>query len=234
MSRILGIIPARGGSKGIKKKNIKIIAGKPLIQWTIDVARQSKYISELIVSTEDTEIANLSLQLGASVPFLRPTSLACDDSKTIDVINYVVDKLETDYNKFFDYIIILQPTSPLRTLNQIDDAVEMILKDKAADSLVSCIKVPHIFHPESIMKLNENNYLENYTLNKMLPTRRQDKSVLFARNGAAIYITKRNKIKEFIFGGNLLCYEMPIDCSIDIDNMEDFVTAEKYLLKRGV
>ena len=232
MIRILGVIPARGGSKGIKRKNIKNIAGKPLIQWTIDVAKKSNYITELVVSTEDSEIASLSLELGATVPFLRPDSLANDDSKTIDVVNYVVDRLESEYNKYFDYIIILQPTSPLRTLSHINEAIQMILNDKSADSLVSCIKVPHIFHPDSIMMLNEKNYLENFTLDKTLPSRRQDKSTLFARNGAAIYITKRNKIKDFIFGGNLLCYEMPIECSIDIDDIEDFVTAEKYLLNR--
>jgi len=232
MIRILGVIPARGGSKGIKRKNIKNIAGKPLIQWTIDVAKKSNYITELVVSTEDSEIASLSLELGATVPFLRPDSLASDDSKTIDVVNYVVDRLESECNKYFDYIIILQPTSPLRTLSHINEAIQMILNDKSADSLVSCIKVPHIFHPDSIMMLNEKNYLENFTLDKTLPSRRQDKSTLFARNGAAIYITKRNKIKDFIFGGNLLCYEMPIECSIDIDDIEDFVTAEKYLLNR--
>lgn len=232
MHKILAVIPARGGSKGILRKNIKNIAGKPLIQWTIEAALNSNYINEIIVSTEDEEIAQISTSLGVNVPFLRPLELANDNSKTIDVINHLLGKLELEYNKYFDIILILQPTSPLRTSKQIDQAINLFLSDKSADSLVSCVKVPHIFHPESLMKLSSNNYLESYIIGNNPPTRRQDKSILYARNGAAIYLTKRDKISEFIFGGNLICFEMDEVDSIDIDTMEDFIKAENILLGR--
>ena len=154
MKEFLVIIPARGGSKGIEKKNIKLISGKPLIVWTIESALKSKYISQVYVSTDDQEIAKISKKHGAKVPFYRPKALAKDDSKTIDCVNHMLNNLETDEIKF-DYIIILQPTSPLRTHNHINQAIEMILTDKDADSLVSCVEVPHIFHPESVMVYNK-------------------------------------------------------------------------------
>lgn len=232
MNKILAVIPARGGSKGILRKNIKNIAGKPLIQWTIDAALKSKYIDEIIVSTEDEEIAKISASLGVNVPFLRPKELAGDKSKTIDVINHLLNKLELEYNKYFDLILILQPTSPLRTSKHIDEAISFFLSDKSADSLVSCVKVPHIFHPESLMKLSSNNYLESYIVSNNPPFRRQDKSELYARNGAAIYLTRRDKISKFIFGGNLICFEMDEVDSIDIDTLEDFNMAENILLGR--
>jgi CMP-N,N'-diacetyllegionaminic acid synthase len=232
MNKILAVIPARGGSKGVFRKNVKNIAGKPLIQWTIEAALESKYIDEIIVSTEDEEIAQISANLGAKVPFLRPPDLARDNSKTIDVINHLLVKLELEYNKYFDIILILQPTSPLRTSKHIDQAISFFLLDKSADSLVSCVKVPHIFHPESLMKLSSNNYLESYIVNSNPPFRRQDKSELYARNGAAIYLTRREKISEFIFGGNLICFEMDEVDSIDIDTLEDFNNAENLLRAR--
>lgn len=232
MNKILAVIPARGGSKGILRKNIKNIAGKPLIQWTIEAALYSNYIHEIIVSTDDEEIAQLSTSLGVDVPFLRPLELAKDNSRTIDVINHLLGKLELEYNKYFDIILVLQPTSPLRTSKQIDKAINLFLSHKSADSLVSCVKVPHIFHPESLMKINSNNYLESYIISNNPPSRRQDKSDLYARNGAAIYLTKRDKISEFIFGGNLICFEMDEVDSIDIDTIEDFIKAENILLDR--
>ena len=231
MKEFLVIIPARGGSKGIEKKNIKLISGKPLIVWTIESALKSKYISQVYVSTDDREIAKISKKHGAKVPFYRPKALAKDDSKTIDCVNHMLNNLETDEIKF-DYIIILQPTSPLRTHNHINQAIEMILTDKDADSLVSCVEVPHIFHPESVMVYNKKKYLEPFLSKIKYSTRRQDKSQVFSRNGAAIYITKRNKISDYIYGGNLICYKMSLSDSVDIDNMNDFRIAEQKLNAR--
>mgnify|MGYP001178832975 CR=1 FL=1 len=228
MKNFFVIIPARGGSKGIINKNIKLISGKPLIAWTIENALKSKYINEVYVSTDCNQIAKISEKYGAKVPFLRPKNLAKDDSKTIDCINHMVDKLDPNETKF-DYIIILQPTSPLRNNIHINEAIEMIIKDNNADSLVSCVKVPHIFHPESVMIYNDKKYLKPFLDKIEYPTRRQEKSDIYSRNGAAIYITKRNKIKTYIYGGKLICYEMSFSDSVDIDDMNDFKIAEKKL-----
>ncbi len=228
MKNFLVIIPARGGSKGIINKNIKSISGKPLIVWTIENALKSKYIDDVYVSTDCDKIAKISEKYGAIVPFFRPKNLAKDDSKTIDCINHMVNKLDPNETKF-DYIIILQPTSPLRNNIHIDEAIEMIIKDKNADSLVSCIKVPHIFHPDSVMVYDDKKYLRPFLDKNEYATRRQDKSNIYSRNGAAIYITKRNKIKTYIYGGNLICYEMSMNDSVDIDNINDFKIAEKKL-----
>ena len=175
MKNFLVIIPARGGSKGIIDKNIKLISGKPLIAWTIENAIKSKYIDDVYVSTDCDKIAKISEKYGALVPFFRPKNLAKDDSKTIDCINHMVNNLDPNETKF-DYILILQPTSPLRNNIHIDEAIEMIIKDKNADSLVSCIKVPHIFHPDSVMIYDDKKYLRPFLDKNEYPTRRQEKS----------------------------------------------------------
>ena len=116
----LGIIPARGGSKGIRNKNIRAFAGKPLIAYAIDAAKKSRYLSRTVVSTESEEIARVAKEYGAEVPFLRPKELAEDTSKVFDAIAHLLEKLKTDEGYAPDYIVLLQPTSPLRTAKDID------------------------------------------------------------------------------------------------------------------
>jgi len=227
--RTLAVIPARGGSKGIPRKNILEIAGKPLIAWTIEAALKAKSISRIIVSTDDAEIAEIAINLKAEVPFLRPQELATDTTPTKDVIFHLVNKITETEGWIPDIVVTLQPTSPLRNHVHIDEAISIFVADELADSLVSCVQVPHIFHPESVMKVDSNGYLVPY-LSPQQPSRRQDKQVIWARNGAAIYITRQNKLHEFIFGGNLIAYAMHPDVSVDIDTMEDFHKAENHLL----
>ena len=224
--KILAIIPARSGSKGIKNKNIINFDGKPLIYWTISAALESEFIDRVIVSTDSEEIRDTSLKYGASVPFLRPKRLSGDKASTLIAIKYTMKKLEKDENYFSDYIITLQPTSPLRNKENIEEAINTILNDKKADSLVSCVNVPHNFLPESLMKLH-GKYLRNYS-DKNKVTRRQDKKKLIARNGAAIYITKSKNINKYILGGKILPYFMDFKNSIDIDNKEDLEIASLF------
>ena len=224
--KILAIIPARSGSKGIKNKNIINFDGKPLIYWTISAALESEFIDRVIVSTDSEEIRDTSLKYGASVPFLRPKRLSGDKASTLNAIKYTMKKLEKDENYFSDYIITLQPTSPLRNKKNIEEAINTILNDKKADSLVSCVNVPHNFLPESLMKLH-GKYLRNYS-DKNKVTRRQDKKKLIARNGAAIYITKSKNINKYILGGKILPYFMDFKNSIDIDNKEDLEIASLF------
>ena len=224
--KFLAIIPARSGSKGIKDKNITNFFHKPLIYWTIQSAKKCKLIDKVIVSTDSKKIKDISIKYGAEVPFLRPKRYSGDEAKTLDAINYTVKKLEKDKNYFADYIITLQPTSPLRKKKNIEEAINMILNDKKADSLVSCVNVPHKFLPESLMKL-DGKYLRNYS-NKNKRTRRQDKKKLIARNGAAIYITKNKNINKYILGGKILPYFMDYKNSIDIDTKEDLEIARLF------
>ena len=228
--KTIAVIPARGGSKGIAKKNIYPLLGYPLIYYTIKSAKLSKNILDrVIVSTDDKEIAEISKKYGAEV-ILRPAHLSTDTSKTQDVLLHTVSELKKE-NYNIDLMMTLQPTSPLRTSKHIHESIKLFKENPNADSLVSCLEVPHIYHPRSVMELSNNGYLKSYSRDELI-TRRQDKSRIFARNGAAIYITKANKLDEYIFGGNLLPYIMAKEDSIDIDTLEDLKIAESILLSR--
>ncbi len=224
--RFLGIIPARGGSKGVPGKNIRLLAGKPLIAWTIEAAKASQALDRLLVSTDDPAIAAVARDLGAAVR-MRPAALAADDTPTRPVLEHVAKELEAE-GDVFDAVVTLQPTSPLRLPIHIREACALFAADPGADSLVSCIAVPHIFNPLSVMKRNADGYLENF-LGGDTVTRRQDKPEVFARNGAAIYVTRRQRLREYVFGGKLICYPMDDKYSLDIDTLEDFQAAERAL-----
>lgn len=214
--QILAIIPARGGSKGIPYKNIKLLNGKPLIAYTIEAALASK-ISRLIVSTDCKEIAEVSRGYGAEV-MMRPPSLAKDETATLPVLQNVISRLDDTY----DAVITLQPTSPLRTFEDINNAIEVFSLDDNADSLVSVVGVPHNYMPEKVMYY-DGKYLSGNNLIK----RRQDIDLIYARNGAAIYITRISRINDFIFGGKILPYFMNKLNSFDIDDIEDWIIVEK-------
>ena len=217
---IIAIIPARGGSKGIPKKNIKLLKGKPLITYTIEAALSSS-LARVIVSTDCEEIARISSEYGIEV-MMRSEELADDKTPTLPVLQDVVSKLDEK----FDAVMTLQPTSPLRTVNDIDNSIKLFNSDKEADSLVSAVEVPHNFMPEKLMNL-ENGYL----VGERKVQRRQDVKLMFARNGAAIYITKIEKLDEYIFGGKTLPYRMSKINSFDIDDIEDWEMVEKLIEK---
>ena len=216
--QILGIIPARGGSKGILKKNIKLLKGKPLIAYTIEAALSSN-IDHVIVSTDCEEIAEISRIYGAEV-VLRPNNLAEDKTPTLPVLQDVVAQL----NNSFDAIMTLQPTSPLRSIDDINNSIKIFSDDKDADSLVSVVEVPHNYSSEKLM-----NYDGRYITGNNKIKRRQEVLPTYARNGAAIYITKTDKLKDYIFGGKIIPYFMSKLNSFDIDDMEDWEIVEKLI-----
>ena len=224
--KILAVIPARGGSKGINRKNIVLLAGRPLISYTLSCAQYARSLDRVVVSTDDLEIASVCQHFGTEV-IMRPASLADDRSTTHSFLLHVVEKYERD-GYLPDAVMTLQPTSPLRTAKHIDDAAELFKADPLADSLVSCVEVPHIYNPYSVMRMNSDGYMEPF-LRTPQPTRRQDKEVVFARNGAAIYITRRNKLSDFVFGGRLIPYMMDKKDSVDIDSVEDLIEAEQRI-----
>ncbi|KHF38715.1 acylneuraminate cytidylyltransferase family protein [Halalkalibacter okhensis] len=216
-SKILAIIPARGGSKGIPGKNIIDVNGKPLIQYTIDAAKGSRYIDKVVVSTDSTEIAEVAKSCGAEVPFLRPDFLASDSAKTIDALVHCVKKLQ-DCGEKYDYIVLLQPTQPLRTSLHIDEAIMEII-NSGVTSLVSISLVKE--HPILMRTLNA----EKATLSNLLKTpstvRRQDFPNYYKVNGA-IYI---NSIKHFnntiSLNDNKHAYIMDQKYDLDIDDYND-------------
>lgn len=227
--KFLGVITARRGSKGIPKKNMKKLSGKPLIEYTFEAVKNSKLIDKCIVSTDDDEIINFSKSQDFEVPFRRPSELAFDDAKSIDVLIHAVNYLR-DVEKYIpDYIITLQPTSPLRTSQDIDNSIELIIKDKNADSLVSVVEVPHNFNPYSVMIYN-GTYLEHYVKEERI-MRRQEMPLFYARNGAAIYICSYKLLmnENRFIGKKCLPYFMPKERSLDINDYFDWKIAELLL-----
>ncbi|GAA0437018.1 MAG: cytidylyltransferase domain-containing protein [Bacillota bacterium] len=214
--QILAIIPARGGSKGIPRKNIIPIHNKPLIQYTIDEALLSNYLDEIIVSTDDKEIAQISINLGANVPYLRPEKLAQDHSRTIDTVMHVVEKQkERGYN--YDYVVVLQPTQPLRKHWHIDEAIESVINNNH-ESLVSVTKVKE--HPILMRTINKNNKLENI-INKTSTLRRQDFPEVYKVNGA-IYINNTATLhSNTSLNDNKYSYIMEEKFDLDIDDLKD-------------
>jgi len=226
--RILAIIPARGGSKGIPRKNLKELNGKPLIAYTIEEAVNSKYISKLIVSTEDKEIAEISEQFGAEVPFLRPMELAVDETSGIEPILHAV-KWFYDKGCTFDYIICIQCTSPFRKAEQIDEAIKKMVSG-GADSIVSvCESEVNPYW----MKVVEDGRIEDFLSNVPFYARRQDTPEIYRLNGA-IYIAKTEVLLEYKnwYTKNTLAYIMDRKSSLDIDDITDFKFAE-FLMKEN-
>ena len=222
---ILGLIPARGGSKGLPRKNIKLLLGKPLIAWTIEQALASKYLDRVIVSTDDKEILDISKKYGAEVPFMRPKELAMDNVKGIDVVLHAIVSLkEDDRRKQYDLIMLLQPTSPLRKSVDIDKAIEFLFLKKAK-AIVSVCEVDH--HPLWANTLPEDGCMKDFIRQEIMNKNRQELSVLYRLNGA-IYLAYCNYLKKYrsFIGEKTFAYVMPRERSIDIDNEVDLSLAE--------
>ncbi len=219
---VLAIIPARGGSKQLPRKNILNLAGKPLIAWTIEAAHASKYIDKCIVSTEDKEIAYVAKSYKCEIPFMRPRKYATDDANSNDVVLHAIEKINGKYN----FIMVLQPTSPLRTTQDIDQALEVLYK-KQGSSLVSISKAQKPI--QWYFKL-ENDGRINPLYPSMDIANRQDAFVTYLPNGA-IYLSEISQFKALktFYTESTLGYVMPLERSIDIDNKIDFYVAESIL-----
>ena len=215
--QVIGVIPARAGSKGIKKKNIKLLNDVPLVEHTIKSALTSN-LNKTILSTDCFETIKIAKKYGIEV-IKRKSSLAKDNTPTLPVIQDALKKVNTG----FDAVMVLQATSPFRSSIHINESLTLFKKSKNADSLVSVQEVPHNFLPEKLMDLNEG-LLEG----KLEVKRRQETSVKFARNGA-IYITKIDNVSNYLIGGNILPYFMDKMSSIDIDDNEDWILAERLM-----
>jgi CMP-N,N'-diacetyllegionaminic acid synthase len=228
MKKILGIITARGGSKGIPGKNIKLLGGKPLIAYTINVAQKSNLITDLIVSTDDVDIADVSKKHGAVVPFMRPSELASDTAGHREVMEHGIRFMEEAKKYTYDYVVILQPTSPFRTVEDMEGTLAKLIAT-GADSAVSIVQIPSNQHPIKIKKL-EGDFVQPYCIAEEEGTRRQDLPVAYKRSGA-VYAMKRDLIVEQkrLYGETIAGYVVPAERSVDIDYPEDWLIAE-YML----
>jgi len=218
---VLGIIPARGGSKGIPRKNIQNLGGKPLIAWTIEEAKKSLYIDRLILSSEDDEIIQTAKQFNCEVPFVRPKELAKDDTPGIEPVIHAINILPEKY----DYVCLLQPTSPLRRVKDIDGCIEKCI-DLNASSCVSVCEVDQ--HPYWMYEIRKNEILIPFFQNKI--ARRQELPKIFTLNGA-VYIASIKKIlqQKTFLSDDTLGYVMNKEDSIDIDNQLDLLIIDAIL-----
>lgn len=223
--KILGIIPARGGSKGILDKNITQICGKPLIAYSIEEALKSKYIDKVIVSTDSEKIKQVSLKNGAEVPFIRPNELSNDTAKTIDVVIHSLDFFKNNKEEY-DYVVLLQPTSPLRKCEDIDNAIEKIMH-LGGESLVSVCEVDQ--NP-ILMRTIEDNKFHEIIKFEGDNLRRQELSTYYIFNGA-IYINTVEMLynEKCFFNNDTIPFIMEKNKSIDIDEPLDIIIVESIM-----
>jgi len=218
----LAIVPARGGSKRLPRKNILDLNGKPLIAYSIEAGLQSKYIDKVIVTSDDEEILNISKEFGADI-IKRPDELASDTATSFDAIKHTIENVDK-----YDYIILLQPTSPLRSAVQIDEAIELF-KTKEANAVVSVCEMDH--SPLWSNTLPQDASMQGFLRDEVLNKRSQDLEKYYRLNGA-IYICKTDKLleeKSFFLKENIFAYVMDRESSIDIDEEIDFKIAEALI-----
>lgn len=221
---VLAIIPARGGSKGVPRKNIKDLAGKPLIAWTIEEAKRSKYIDKLVVSSDDQEIIDVSIKWGVDAPVRRPSELAQDDTPGIDPILHALE-----FYQEYEYVVLLQPTSPLRNVKDIDGAIKLFaLKEE-----LSCVSVTESSKsPYWMYKISKEGTMLPLFSKEDIPYQRQQAPKFYELNGA-VYVATSKSLKatsSFLQDGTIP-YVMPRERSIDIDNVSDFEYCEFLLMK---
>lgn len=226
-NKVLAIIPARGGSKGIPRKNIREVGGKPLTAWTIEEANKSKYIDRLILSSEDEEIIKVAKAWNCEVPFVRPAQLARDDTPGIEPVLHSIEKLPAKY----DYVVLLQPTSPLRKAEDIDGCIELCVKRNSP----SCVSVTEPGkNPYWMYTIDEKGRIRPLIETVVPITRRQDLPRVYALNGA-VYVAKTEwlKNKRTFITTETIAYVMPDERSLDVDTELGLKLCDFFLLQRN-
>jgi CMP-N,N'-diacetyllegionaminic acid synthase len=226
--RVLGLIPARGGSKGVPRKNIRLLAGKPLLQYTAEAALASSRLTRIILSTDDEEIADVGHRCGLDVPFLRPTELAQDTTPTLPVVQHALRFLD-DLGDYYDAVCLLQPTNPLRSAEVIDACIEL-LERHDADTVVTVLPVPVKYNPHWVYFKDAQELLHLSTGDEVPAPRRQDLPPAFHREGS-VYVTRSEVVMEAnsLYGRRMLGYGVDPLQSINIDSLDDWARADKLL-----
>lgn len=237
-NEVLGVIPARGGSKGLPRKNIKELLGKPLIVWSIDEVKRSKLITRTIVLTDDEEIAEIAKKAGAEVPYIQPVEVSTDTSGDVEYLTYALDWLQKNENYTPDIILRLPPTSPLRTATHIDEGIKTLLENTEADASRPIVEVDK--HPYKMWKIVEDGpYIEPFLskdftgMDEPYNKQRQLFPKVYSHTGAMDVICLATLVEQRSTSGKKLAYFfMKPEDSINIDSQMDFDIAELYLQKR--
>lgn len=227
--RFLAVIPARAGSKRLPGKNRRLLGGKPLVQWTIEAARAVPEIDTVCVSTDDKAITTLASDLGLDVPFIRPAHLSSDTANSVDVVRHALEWYRRNAGEVFDYVILLQPTSPLRTAEHIREAIAALKRHDAA-AIVSVCPMSH--SPLWANTLPENDSLTGFLPEMVKGRRSQDLPTYYRLNGA-IYIVRTERFltdEAFLLPDACFAYRMPESVSVDIDSEQDLRLAEAFLV----
>jgi len=229
--RILGLIPARGGSKGVPNKNIRLLGGKPLLCYTAESALEAACLDRTIVSTDSMEIKKIAISAGVEVPFLRPAELAGDTTPSLDVILHALDWME-GRGDLFDAVCLLQPTSPFRAPGFIAEAVR-IFREAQCDALVSVRRVPDEFNPHWTFEVNDEGFLRVATGEATIVTRRQDLPSAYFRDGS-LYLTRTSVLREkrSLYGDSVLPIEVVGEDFVNIDTLADWQMAEDIVARR--
>ncbi len=223
--KILGVIPARGGSKSVPHKNLAPLNGKPMMVYTIEAAQNSQLMTHFVVSSEDEKIIQVARQYGAPAPFIRPAEFATDEAPSLPVVQHAVREMESRLDIVFDYVVMLQATSPLRTGADIDTALEKLIRT-GADSVVSVVRIAH--HHPARMRFIEDDLLVQLPMGEQKELqRRQDLPPVYIRNGA-IFATRREVVmeKNSFLGKVSRPYLMPESRSANVDTKFDFLVVE--------
>jgi N-acylneuraminate cytidylyltransferase/CMP-N,N'-diacetyllegionaminic acid synthase len=230
--KVLGIIPARAGSKGLPGKNTKHFCGKPLIAYAIEAGSNCEFIDDLIVSTDSQEIAEIARKLGAQVPFIRPANLAFDITLTTDVVIHALDFFKDNMKQIFEYVIVIEPTSPLRDSTDLTKAMENLLKHETAKSIVG-ICLTENQNPKYLFKLQNNNNLVKYDKSNDTLPRRQDLDEVYFVEGS-LYISDVDYFRQnkTFYHDKTMGYILPKWKSIEIDDIFDFIMAEALYLNK--
>lgn len=229
---VLALVTARGGSKGLPGKNLRDLCGKPVIAWSIEAARGARCVDDLVVSTDDATIAEIAGRFGARVPFLRPAELASDTTSSIDVIEHAIKHLAA-YGKTFDYLVLIEPTSPLRESSDIDAAMERLVASDA-ESIVSVCRAESV-HPAFMYRKDKTDRLVPFTEQQPEGLRRQEIEPLYFLEGT-IYASRVSTLLErrTFYHDATIGYEVPKWKSPEIDDIVDFLLVEAIIKHRGL
>jgi CMP-N,N'-diacetyllegionaminic acid synthase len=230
--RVLAIVPARGGSKGIPRKNIRMLAGKPLLAWTAQAALGASKLARTILSTDDEEIALVGRSVGLDVPFMRPHELARDDTPTLPVLQHAIREL-AEQGERYDAVCLLQPTHPYRTAAQIDACISL-LESSRTDAVVSMLEVPHHYNPHWVYLPDPDGFMRLSTGESAPIARRQLLPKAYHRDGS-IYVTRTKTIEAgSLYGDHLVGHVVSGNESVNLDNLEDWARAERVAVALGL
>jgi CMP-N-acetylneuraminic acid synthetase len=226
--RVLGVVTARGGSKGIPRKNLRELAGKPLLAYTAEAALGARLLTDVVLSTDDDELATLGRRYGLQVPFRRPEELARDETPSLPVVQHAMHWME-EHGQFYDAVCLLQPTTPLRQSNHIDACIEL-LQEHQADSVITVLPVPAKYNPYWVFIPDEDECLRLTTGEVDPIPRRQELPLAFHREGS-VYVTRRDVLmtQNSLYGQRLFGYRLEPDSCVNIDSLSDWNRAAEML-----